>query len=126
MGYKSSAYYFMVFIVVAVGFLSFIPVFRRKLSQSEEVFLHSHMRIARVSVLEEGERGDGMRGVCITNPDVLFVENLVAEDVGSFICRDSDKSFVLAVEKGGRWYCVDSDGFTGYVEENAIGETCTS
>ena len=126
MEYKSSAYYFMVFIVISVGFLSFIPVFRRKLSQTEEEFLHSHMRIAQSNILDEKVRGRSLDMVCITDPDVLFVENLATQDEDSYVCRDSDDTFALAVKRGRGWYCVDSEGFDGYVEGNEIDETCTS
>ncbi len=116
----------MVFIVISVWFFSFIPIFQKKLSQTEEEFLHAQMRIAQADVLNRKVIGGYIDGVCITNPDILFIENLAIEDVDSFICRDSNKDFVLAVEKNGEWYCVDSEGFAGYIGEDSMASTCTS
>ncbi len=126
MGYKSSSYYFMIFIVISVSFLSFIPILKKRLAQTGEEILYAHMRIAQADILEEKVKGNSINKVCTVNPDVLFVEYLAAQTVDGFVCRDSHTTFVLGVKSGEKWYCVDSEGFDGYVGENSINETCTS
>ena len=127
MGYKSSSYYFMVFIVTSVGFFSFIPVFKRALHHTNEEFLQAHMRIAQAEVLNLQIEGGSLKNSCVYTAEVIFVEDLARDESGGFVCRDSDNSFLFAVKTKNQWYCVDGEGFTGFIKDiprNAI--ACTS
>ena len=127
MGYKSSSYYFMVFIVISVGFLSFISTFRKILHHTNEEFLQAHMRIAQAEVLNLQTEGRSLENSCIYTAEVVFVENLARDESGGLVCRDSDNSFLFAIKTKDQWYCVDGKGFTGFIKDIPRNATaCTS
>jgi len=127
MGYKSSSYYFMVFIVISVGFLSFISTFRKILHHTNEEFLQAHMRIAQAEVLNLQTEERSLENSCIYTAEVIFVENLARDESGGLVCRDSDNSFLFAIKTKDQWYCVDGKGFTGFIKDIPRNATaCTS
>ncbi len=118
---RNSSYYFLIFLLIAVSFAAFLPSWKRTLAKTSQDVVRYHMDAFGSELLYEKEQGKDFSGTCV-NPSAISLSYLAIEELPgvSLVCRENEdgESAAFFVEFGrGEWYCVDSYGYAGYVDE---------
>ena len=97
-----------------------IPLARKSVRDFSDDTMVSKMQIAQASLSVDAYRGVSFSHACI-QPELSILANDAVFDLErtAFYCvpseDDTSISFSLMLNSG-KWYCIDSEGFSGFVD----------
>jgi hypothetical protein len=120
MGYQNSSYYFLIFIIISVSFLSAIPFIKKTFSKTSDSYIVSEMNRVQSNMYFYKKENNNYKYACI-HSDVSMLITKVLYELGSGLsCTTSDNENNIALYAtlhSGDIYCVDSSGLRLYTNK---------